>query len=83
MAGSSLCAFDHLAEPENYRLTPTFRATCQRGEAHHEAKLTEEQVREIRRRAAAGETRRAIARSLGVSRWCITLIVNRRTWKHV
>lgn len=53
------------------------------GEDHHKAKLTPEKVREIRRRAAAGETRAALAREFGISHTAATYIVTRRNWKHV
>lgn len=53
------------------------------GEAHHSAKLTEEQVRSARRRIAAGETHASIATSYGVSTAAISLIAMGRNWKHL
>jgi hypothetical protein len=53
------------------------------GEGHRSAKLTEESVRAIRRRAAGGESQRALAREFGVSQPAVMQAVNRRTWKHV
>lgn len=47
------------------------------------AKLTEEQVKEIRRRAAAGEPYHAIAAAYGVARSVPYNIHHRRTWKHL
>lgn len=48
------------------------------------AKLTEDQVREIRRRGdAKNESRRQIARSIGIGASVVTLIVNRKIWKHL
>lgn len=38
-----------------------------RGETHHSSKLSDADVREIRRRFAAGETKMALARSFGVA----------------
>lgn len=47
-----------------------------RGETHHNSKLTDAQVRDVRRRCAAGEVHRAIAREYGVSRTSISKIAN-------
>lgn len=47
------------------------------------AKLTEAGVREIRERAAAGETQEAIAKIFGVTDGCISHVVTRRKWAHV
>lgn len=54
-----------------------------RGERNRHAKLTPELVREIRRRAAAGEFHRVIASSVNVTRACVSNIVRREQWKHV
>jgi hypothetical protein len=54
-----------------------------RGEETGSAKLKEFQVIEIRKRAAAGETYRAIAGDYNVSHVTITQIVLRRTWTHI
>jgi hypothetical protein len=54
-----------------------------RGEGHANAKLTEAQVREVRRRAAAGEDAEKLARETGVHPWTIRLVISRKTWKHV
>jgi hypothetical protein len=54
------------------------------GEAHHNAKLTEDQVREIRRRAANDHTSAyRLARDFGVSEVTAARIVQRKTWRHV
>lgn len=53
------------------------------GEAHGTAKLTTDQVREIRARAINGETQAHIARYYGVGRTIISHIVARKKWKHV
>jgi hypothetical protein len=45
--------------------------------------LTEVQVRAIRARAAAGERVRGLAVEYGVTHTAISLLVRRRTWKHV
>lgn len=54
-----------------------------RGETQWLAKLTEDQVREIRRRSAEGAGRTELAAEFGVARTNILKIVQRVTWKHV
>lgn len=54
-----------------------------RGEEGPNAKLTAEQVREIRTLASSGLGARPIAERFGVSRTLVRLIVARRTWRHV
>jgi hypothetical protein len=54
-----------------------------RGEWHANAKLTDAKVREVRRRAAAGEAAENLAREMGVHPWTIRLVISRKTWKHV
>lgn len=53
------------------------------GSRNGHAKLTEADVREIRRRARDGELHRIIAADYGVSRSRITTIANGRDWRHV
>lgn len=53
-----------------------------RGERHPFVKLTEQNVREIRRRAPH-ERYRALAAEFGVSHGTITSIAVRRTWRHI
>jgi len=57
------------------------RGVTFRGEAHASARLSDEQVREIRARADRGETRRSIAKSYGCDQSYVTRLVNgmRRT----
>lgn len=55
-----------------------------RGESHGSAKLTADDVRDIRRRyAAGGVTYRALAAEYAVVVATITHILRRKTWKHV
>lgn len=55
-----------------------------RGEDVHCATLDEDQVREIRRRWATGlVTQKALAEEYGVSRALMSLLINRKRWKHV
>lgn len=53
-----------------------------RGELVPQSKLTEAQVLEIRARWPA-ETQASLAREFGVTRPKISLIVNRKNWKHI
>lgn len=79
------CRLDNLAwgTPEQNRQDNHDLGAYQKGEAHSQAKLTDEQVREIRRRRAAGASLRELADEHGVSFPCLSAIVNRKTWKHV
>lgn len=54
-----------------------------RGERHGMTKLTEDDVREIRRRAAAGEKRELIAQTFGLCLSSVGNIIRRDTWAHV
>jgi hypothetical protein len=54
-----------------------------RGERHGHAKLTVQQVREIRKAAAGRVSQSALALQYGVSRSAVSLVVSRRTWSHV
>lgn len=54
-----------------------------RGEASATARLTEVDVRAIRRRQAAGETMNALAREYGVGKSQIGRIVSGEKWAHV
>jgi len=54
-----------------------------RGEAVGGSRLTEDDVRAIRRRIVAGEALRAIARQYCVSQGAIQGIAHGKTWKHV
>lgn len=53
------------------------------GSRHHKAKLTEEQVRGIRRDLAQGITQTAIAKRLGVDQTTISNIALWRTWREI
>lgn len=54
-----------------------------RGEAHHNARLNPEKVREIRMLAAAGESHMAIGRRMGVSNVSVANVLIGKTWAHV
>lgn len=53
------------------------------GERCNWSKLTAEQVLEIRRRAAGGDTFEALGREFGVSGVAISKIVKRENWRHI
>lgn len=54
-----------------------------RGERVKNSRLTADSVRLIRRRVAAGESCRSIARELGLDFSTVVRAANGRTWKHV
>jgi DNA invertase Pin-like site-specific DNA recombinase len=51
-----------------------------RGEKVKNSKLGREEVREIRRRCASGETQTAVAAAFGVRDTCVQKIVSRESW---
>lgn len=53
------------------------------GESHHKAKLTESQVREIKRRRLDGEARQHLANEFGVTVGSIWMIDQGVNWRHV
>jgi hypothetical protein len=57
--------------------------TLPRGEVNGRAKLTEEKVRDVRRRLADGEKQECIARDLGVARATISSIAIGKSWRHL
>lgn len=54
-----------------------------RGSRHHNALVTEADVREIRRRRSTGEAGIAVAVEFGLSEAAVSNIVHRKTWRHV
>lgn len=54
-----------------------------RGEAHKSAKLTADDVREIRKLYVEGVVGPELARRYGVHHMNVYAIIHRRTWKHV
>lgn len=54
-----------------------------RGEDHARARLSTDQVRDIRARFANGEVPRHIARDYPVTYQNIMAIIHRKTWKHI
>lgn len=54
-----------------------------RGERHHNARLDESAVQEIRRSAAQGESITSLSRRFRVTRRSIQQVIRRVTWRHV
>lgn len=54
-----------------------------RGARHNQAKLTDDDVREIRRLRAAGVKLAAIGRRFGIGTSNVSDIANRKTWRHL
>jgi hypothetical protein len=69
-----------IGDASSARLYPERRP---RGTNHPKAKFTDDQVREIRRRSAAGESQRQLARAYSVGKNTIQCIVEGVTWRHV
>jgi hypothetical protein len=59
------------------------RKNTARGERSGTSKLTANQVREIRKLHALGQTRYAIAKRYGLNWTTVNATVNRTTWKHI
>jgi DNA-binding XRE family transcriptional regulator len=63
---------------------PPVRPRTSQGVRHGQAKLTDQQVREIRNRYAAGEvTQRELATDYGISRETVGTIIRRKNWAHI
>lgn len=59
------------------------RANDARGERHSKAKLTEQDVRQIRAALSGGESTTLLAEKYGVTKMSIQDIKQNRHWKHV
>ena len=86
LAHSGICkGKPHCCNPEH--LTPKTRNENQldrhRDGTMVQAKFNEEEVRQIRRRLAEGETQTKIAKDFNVSKDAISSIKRGRTWSHV
>lgn len=60
-----------------------FKAHKRQGENGSQAKLTEQQVREIHQRGCAGESGASLAREFAVTRTITCRIINGTLWKHL
>jgi DNA-binding NarL/FixJ family response regulator len=59
------------------------KSNSRKGENHPKAKLTTEQVRQIRDLFSKGFSTNVIARNYKVSTWNVEEIVKRKTWTHI
>ncbi len=59
------------------------RDRAARGEHSGAAKLTDQAVKDIRRRSSSGERKCDLAVEFGVSKATVTLVTQRRAWAHV
>lgn len=69
-----------------YNLTYGHRLDCARGEKNHKHKLSEEQIKEIRKVYVKGGLvfgQSALSKKYGVSHQCIGFIVRNQSWKHI
>lgn len=62
---------------------PKYRGVQVRGERHGQAKLTEQDVREIRAAVSSGEVGWSIAARYGISVSQVSIIARRKAWAHV
>lgn len=74
----------HVPRPDSPRLKPVDYEGHRRGNDSYNAKLTEEQVREIRHRYAIGNVRlQDLADTYSIGKSQVKRIIDRETWKHV
>ena len=66
-----------------YRVLGRYHLNPPHGSQSGTSKLTEEYIPHIRARVRQGESQASVARSLGVSRTTIILIMQGKTWRHV
>jgi hypothetical protein len=72
-----------IVTPQENREHALRHGLIRRGADNPRARLTEASVKSIRLRAAAGETIRRLAREADVAEKTISLVINRKTWRHV
>ena len=72
-----------LGTPKDNSLDAARKGRRPHGEGHAMAKLTEKDVREIRRLRAAGMHQWPIARRFGIAQTAVWAILARKTWRHV
>jgi len=72
-----------LGTQKENRLDAVRKGRTAKGVRVNTAKLTPDDVLEIRKRSAQGESFRALGREYGVTHTAISHLVKRKTWKHV
>jgi hypothetical protein len=77
--------FLYCSEPcRRANVPPPFSRPRVRGEKHHRAKLSEDQVRDLRARYAAGQVSLSkLAAEFDVSTSTVAKVIYRKTWSHV
>lgn len=65
------------------RHIPGTKVNVKKGVEAGNSKLTESEVREIRKRIAAGESTRKVAKDFGISSPAVSKIARRETWAHI
>jgi hypothetical protein len=73
----------HRAIPIEQRMAPEIPTFYAKGESHPLSKLTEDHVREIRALGASGIKQADIAARFGITQAMVSMIIRRRSWKHV
>jgi len=64
-------------------ISPLNKPPRLQGSKHPNSKLTEEEVIEIRKRLAAGDTLRGLARELSMDRKTLMSLRDRKSWRHI
>ncbi len=83
LCGNPICCNPaHLAwgDQSANQMDRVIHGTSNRGTRHGMAKLTENEIREIRRRCRRGETQRSVGADYGINQQSVSEIVNRKTW---
>lgn len=74
---------EYVTHADNIRHTWALGNIRRDGEFNGRARLTPDDVRSIRKRAAAGASQRKLAREFGVGQTAISRIVQRKSWRNV
>lgn len=82
-ANNRLQNLEYVTSSENSKHSFRIGLQSNVGEKHARSKLTDDKVRKIRALIAEGRTHEDVAKEMGVSQSCITLINTRKRWSHV
>ena len=74
---------EYVTRKENIQHSHMLGLQTQFGEGHHLSKISETDVVKIREAAKRGETMTKIGANFSISRTAATLVVKRKTWKHI
>ena len=78
-----LCNLEYVTPKQNQAHSRDVLGTFNMGSTHHQAKLNEDNVREIFELKKNGERVSSIATKFNVSTTLIYFVLNRKWWKHV